>query len=239
VEPVDIYIYVITIFTLALELVAGSLVIKKYFEHKHPTLLYYGLSFIFVASPWMAYAVNFTIYLISGSEISIQAFYLIGYSTVLLASASWVIGTFTLIYTHLLKLMKMIMGSLLVIYYVFFLIFIFTNMDLIGTTVGFWKIQYGIFTQLFITVALLTFLVTILLFVWDARESPDPEIRLKAKLLLFMGIFFGVASGIEIVPFFSPVLVIVSRTMLSLAAICLYMGTVLPAWAKKLFLRTK
>ena len=224
---------------MAITYVSGIAIIKKYFENKHPTMLYYGLSFIFVTSPWIVYVVNFSVYLIFSSELTIEVFYLIGYSTVLLASASWVIGTFTLIYTHLLRLMKRVMGFLIVIYYTFFLIFVFTRMDLIGTTVGFWKIQYGIFTQFFITVALLSFLVTIILFVWNARESPDPEIRLKAKLLLFMGIFFGVASGIEIVPFFSPVLVIVSRTMLSLAAICLYLGTLLPDWAKKLFLRTK
>ena len=237
-EPIDIYIYVITVITMAIAIVAGSIIIKKYFEHKHPTLLYYGLAFIFVTSPWMAYIVNYTAYLISGSEISIEAFYLIGYSTVLLAAATWVLGTLPLIYTHSLKLVKVLIGILLATYYVLFIFFVFTNMDLIGTTVGYWKIQYGIFTQIFITVALLIFTVTILLFVWNVRESPDREIRLKAKLLFLMGVFFAISSGIEIVPFFSPALVIVSRTMLSLAAICLYTGTLLPEWAKKLFLRS-
>ena len=238
-EPLDVYIYVITIITMAIAFAAGGIIIKIYFRHKHPTLLYYGLAFIFVTSPWDAYIVNYTVYLMAGSEISIQAFYLIGYSTVLLAAAAWVIGTFKLIYTHLLKLMKMLMASLLVIYYVFFIILVFTNMGLIGTTVGFWKIQYGIFTQFFITLALLIFTVTILLFVWNARESEDPEARMKAKLFLLMGLCFAIASGIEIVPTFSPALVIVSRTLLSFAAIFLYMAVVMPAWAKKLLFRTK
>jgi hypothetical protein len=134
--------------------------------------------------------------------------------------------------------MKILMACLLAIYYVFFIFLVFTNMDLVGTTVGFWKIQYGIFTQVFITLALLIFTVTILLFVWNARESEDPEARLKAKIFLLMGVSFAIASGIEIVPFFSPALVIVSRTLLSLAAIFLYMAVVMPAWVKKLLLKT-
>ena len=129
------------------------------------------------------------------------------------------------------------MACLLVIYYIFFLTLVFTNMDLIGTTVGFWKIQYGVFTQIFITLALLIFTVTILLFVWNAWESEDPESRLKARLFLLMGLSFAIASGIEIVPFFSPSLVVVSRTMLSFAAICLYVAVVMPTWAKKLFMK--
>ena len=131
------------------------------------------------------------------------------------------------------------MACLLAIYYVFFIYLVFTNMDLVGTTVGFWKIQYGIFTQVFITLALLIFTVTILLFVWNARESEDPESRLKAKIFLLMGVCFAIASGIEIIPFFSPALVIVSRTMLSFAAVFLYIAVVMPSWAKKLFMRKK
>ena len=235
-DPVDIYIYVITTITIGIALVAAGIIIKIYVKHKHPTLLYYGVAFICVTSPWVAYIVNYTVYLISGSEISIQAFYLIGYSTVLLAAAAWVIGTFRLIYTHLLKLMKMLMIILLAIYYIFFITLVFTNMELIGTTVGFWKIQYGVFTQVFITLALLIFTVTILLFVWNAWESEDPETRLKARLFLLMGLSFAIASGIEIVPFFSPALVIVSRTTLSFAAIFLYSAVVMPTWAKKLFM---
>jgi len=223
---------------MAIAFVAGGVIIKIYFKHKHPTLLYYGVAFICVTSPWDAYIVNYTAYLISGSEISIQAFYLIGYSTVLLAAAAWVIGTFRLIYTHLLKIMKILMACLLTLYYMLFIILVFTNMDLVGTTVGFWKIQYGIFTQVFITLALLIFTVTILLFVWNARESEDPEARLKAKIFLLMGVSFAIASGIEIVPFFSPALVIVSRTLLSLAAIFLYMAVVMPTWVKRLFIKT-
>ena len=238
-DPLDIYIYVITIITMAIAFLAGSIIIKIYFKHRHPTLLYYGIAFICVTSPWDAYIVNYTAFLITGSEISIQAFYLIGYSTVLLAAAAWVIGTFKLIYTHLYRLMKILMICLLAIYYVFFILLVFTNMDLVGTTVGFWKIQYGVFTQVFITLALLIFTVTILLFVWNARESEDPEARLKAKIFLLMGVSFAIASGIEIVPFFSPALVIVSRTLLSLAAIFLYMAVVMPAWVKKLLLKTK
>ncbi len=237
-DPLDIYIYVITIITMAIAFVAGGVIIKIYFKHKHPTLLYYGVAFMCVTSPWDAYIVNYTAYLISGSEISIQAFYLIGYSTVLLAAAAWVIGTFRLIYTHLLKIMKILMACLLTLYYMLFIILVFTNMDLVGTTVGFWKIQYGIFTQVFITLALLIFTVTILLFVWNARESEDPEARLKAKIFLLMGVSFAIASGIEIVPFFSPALVIVSRTLLSLAAIFLYMAVVMPTWVKRLFIKT-
>jgi len=223
---------------MAIAFVAGGVIIKIYFKHKHPTLLYYGVAFMCVTSPWDAYIVNYTAYLISGSEISIQAFYLIGYSTVLLAAAAWVIGTFRLIYTHLLKIMKILMACLLTLYYMLFIILVFTNMDLVGTTVGFWKIQYGIFTQVFITLALLIFTVTILLFVWNARESEDPEARLKAKIFLLMGVSFAIASGIEIVPFFSPALVIVSRTLLSLAAIFLYMAVVMPTWVKRLFIKT-
>ena len=235
--PIDIYIYSITIFQVLCAVVVGLLAIRKYFRYKHPALFYFGLSFLLVNTPWLAYIVNYTFYLFTEKVLTLEIFYLIGYLGPVSCAAAWVLAIFNSIHKRYLNSVTIFLIITLVIYYIFFIILLNTRMDLIGDVVGFWKIQYGAFLQVFISGSLAAFIITTILFGLNARKTNDKEIQFKAVVFFLMTIFFSSGSLIEIIPFIDVALASVSRTLITLSSFSIYISVVYPRWIQKLVLK--
>lgn len=119
-----------------------------------------------------------------------------------------------------------------------FYYFLLTDITLIGTFINPYVISFSLFTQLYIIISLITFISTGLLFAISCFKSDNPEIKLKAKLLMVA--FISFAIGAILSNFVLDILIIaIGMMVLAVSAIEFYMGYILPDWTKKLLLKNK
>ena len=86
---------------IIISFIVGIKLLMKYFTHKQNTLLFAGLSWIFIVSPWFNTGFNFLYVIIAGVSMSDQLYLLLGYFWIPFPLVFWLI-----VYTEL-KLKKM------------------------------------------------------------------------------------------------------------------------------------
>ena len=91
--------------------------------------------------------------------------------------------------------------------------------------------------SLFLIIFIIILIITGVLFALKSMTSSYPEVRLKGKFILIAFISFTTGAVIEALFVLEPVIVVFTRTILTLSAIMFYLGFILPDKVKKLFLK--
>ena len=93
--------------------------------------------------------------------------------------------------------------------------------------------------MVFLISFLLIVVVTGLLFANLSLKSKDAEVKLKGRLLVIAYIAFSIGAILDSSIPLDPVLIIITRIILIISAICWYGGFLLPKWMRKFLLKRK
>ncbi|MBD3339741.1 MAG: hypothetical protein GF353_11570 [Candidatus Lokiarchaeota archaeon] len=212
----------------------GIKLLLKYAKFKQKTLLYAGITWIFIVSPWFNTAINFIYVLVSGNSVSVQLYLLLGYIWVPLPLISWIILFTDLKYKEKqvpIVLITIIQG---IIYEIVFIYFIIIDYTVVGTMQGVFNDELTVFFIVYILAIMIIVLISGSIFALETIKSDKPDIRLKSKFLLLAWIFFFVGAILDAGLFqFTAILLIIVRILLITSAIEFYFGFFLPETIKK------
>ena len=191
-----------------------------------------------MVSPWYPASISFLMYLFTEEILSPEAYFIISFVFVPITLVCWMIAFTDLTDNKKQKLIVSFYFILCVIYYVFFFYFLyFTDQSLIGQLRGYTDVQYGAFVVSLYLIALVTALITGIIFARKSRHAENPEIRLKGNFILMAVIFYFIGSTLDAILPHNFLTFSIFRTLEILSAIFFYCGFILPNWVKKFLLK--
>ena len=226
------------IFAIIIVIVFSFIALKlmvKYFKFKDIKLIYLGCAIPFLSTPWWAISTTFVFILATGSPISPEIYFLIGYG-IPLGIILWLILFTELIYKERQKLILSIFTPFWILFFgVIFYMLLLTDVSLIGTFDRPLTPQMGLYLRIRSLVALIIVLVTGIIFYRESHKSINPEVKLKGTLfllgiLLYLGgTFTYVITQIAGLPliFLIPSLIVIDGAL------------TLPNWMRKILLKEK
>ncbi len=226
------FIFILISFIVAIKL------LLKYFTHKQSTLLFAGLTWIFMVSPWFNTGFNFLYVFIAGVSMSDQLYFLIGYFWIPFPLVAW-LALYTEFkyqkYHNKIIIITIIQG---IIYEIIFFYYLFTDISVIATKKGIFNDELTTPFLIYILVILVIAIITGFSFGFESFKSTNPEIKLKGKFILAAWLSFFIGALLDAGLFaFTTFLLILARLILMSSAIEFYFGFFLPRWVKKLLIK--
>ena len=136
-------------------------------------------------------------------------------------------------FRNLVIVLSVIMNLIFGLFYVFFL---FTDMSLIGYYSSLFEVSYGLFGIIYFTTYSIIFLITGFIFSFKCFISEISVVRLKGKFI-FIAFLLSSIGGIFTVITQNVFIDLLGRILVLLSSIFFYIGFVLPEWIKKKFLK--
>ncbi|MFX1497527.1 MAG: hypothetical protein ACFFBH_08375 [Promethearchaeota archaeon] len=234
--------------TLAFALISfilGILILQKYFKLRDKNLLYIGITWIFLISPWWPDAISFLLLIFSGGIINLPdpIYFFIANALIAPIFYTWAKAFTNLVISKNKKLKVVIVVGLTawaVIFEIFFLIFYFMDYNLIGIRQAVFYVEWIDFIDINLLLASVFFTITGLIFSGKALRSDSPEIKLKGVFLLIAFITFTIGAVFDVlfVGQYNEVTLIIARTFVIIAAFSFYIGFILPKFIKKMILKS-
>ncbi len=226
-------IFIIVIFFVGLHF------FLKYFKFHEKNLAYAGISWIGISITFLPEAINLIMILFFNSHLSIEVYFLIVFGFLPFTLLAWLILITNLMYRNKQKLLLIIYVLIFGILEVVFFYLLYNEIEYIGNYLTSFNIRFGLFSQIYLLISIITFEIPGFLFAHRGLKSDDPEIKLKGRFLLLALILFAVAAVLEVVAPWTVVVVISVRILLILSSFAFYYGFVLPNFIKKLFLNVE
>ncbi|MHA1150641.1 MAG: hypothetical protein ACTSR8_20665 [Promethearchaeota archaeon] len=216
----------------------GIRILSKYFKYKQINLLYVGLTFILLWSAWWPSSISFITYLVNQEGLPFEAYIFIGNFFLPFALLTWMIPMCNLLEVRdsTKKLALIFSFAYCIIFDIIVIYFVFNPADL-----GYLRNPlvpiYSIAFYMLIMPLILIVVLLGLKFAFKSLKAGDKEIRLKGKFLLnsFIIISLGVLLEIFLLGDFY---LLISRTIIIIGLILLYIGFIMPIRIKKLILKS-
>jgi hypothetical protein len=225
---------------ITISFIVGIKLLLKYKTHKQLSILFAGLAWTLIVSPWFNSGFNLLYVIVNGASMSDPVYLLIGYIWVPIPLIFWLQLFTTLKYKSKQKMILIITILNTIVYEIIFLYYIFTDFTFIGVKTGLFNDELTLPYVLYVSVILIVAVITGFLFGIESFKSENPEIKLKGKFLItaWASFFIGALldAGLGALDPFSIVLV---RLLLISSAIEFYCGFFLPNLVKNLFLKSK
>ncbi len=237
-EPLEISNGILMLILDTISIAVGLLIISKYFGHerKFKALLYVGLAWIFMVSPWYSGALSFIIVLVTGEYLSAEAYMIIGNIFIPIALVLWLAAFTELVYKKGQKLIVLIFCIYGVIFCLIFFILLALDPLLIGTVRGI-DVKYNTFIAVYYLTLEGIILITGYLFTKQSLRSENPEIRLKGKFLMLAFILFVIGSTLNALLALDYVTLVIFRGFEIASSVSFYLGFILPEPIKKIFIK--
>ena len=226
---------------IVIALILSGIFISKYLKLAMREFFFIGLALIGMAGPWFPEALGFVIIAITGGGLSDQfylnsviAIYIIFTAYLPVAIMSWLTAIMKLLN---IKKRKLILIVLLIIFIAFEITF-FTlaaiNLELIGTFVDPFNSMESLFIEVFYISILIILLLSGFIFSIKSIKSKIPKVQLKGKILL-IGFIMFIIGGLLPYLVYDLVGLIITRIIVLLSAVLIYIGFLLPNFILKLF----
>jgi len=250
-DPVDYLQGSLSLIFVIISLIIGLIILSKYPKSKNKNLILVGLTWWFLATPWVPDSVSFLMNVFVQQSLPIGLYFIFGNVFLPLALICWITAIADMIYKKRKILSVTLISILGVIFEIIFFYLLLTDIDLLGVINPLrpFSADLGIFLTVSFLLTTLIMLVTGLIFARKSLRSENKDIRLKGKLLRAAFISFTVAVVLEKVarslligvvftdpnlPILSIMLVVV-RVLLMLSAFEFYGGFILPRWIQAIF----
>lgn len=229
---------IFTLIYIGIVLFVGVKVISKYFSIKDKTFLYAGIGFIGVAFPWSGVAINFIsiVFFDVVPSMEIHFFFHGGMGGAFLFF--WIMAILNLSGIQPEKREKYLIfiGVVAFIVEIVYLSLIFYDTDILGTLLNEIQMDYAPFNEVYLLTQLIIVLISGFWLASKSLKSENDRIKIKGRLLLFGFILFPIASTLEVLVPFVPI-IIIGRLLALISLIFTYGGLILPKWMEKLFLK--
>ena len=192
-----------------------------------------------MSEPWWPHVASFFIALSTGELLDSQTFFLLGYGFVPITIFVWSLALTDLLYEQQKKLILGLAILFGLSMESIFLYLLWTQPQYIGTVTGHFDVNYAPFMVFYQVILVIIILSNGTIFALKSLKSPNPEVRLKGKLLLAAFYSFSLGGVLDIMSPFSLITLIIARLLLFSSAFEFYGGFILPRWMRSLFLRNE
>ena len=237
VDSIFLAMGIISIILVLSSTFVGILLIYKYTIYKYRPFLFWGLCWIVIMKGWWIYAINFMLVLMGEDYISAEISGIVGYGLEPISFILWMIAWIEVTYKEKLKITLIILICFAIFYQIIFWSLFLTDPSLVVESRGVFDYTSTGIIQLITFFELIVFLVLSTVLFYKGHKTVDKEIRVKSTIflvqiiLIFIGMMLDVAfGGFEIF--------IISRILMILSPIFLYISQVFPKWARKIFLKS-
>ncbi len=239
-QPIEILNGTLSLIFVVISTYIGIKIVSKYREYKQRLFILVGLTWILLCEIWWASSISFLVALVNGVGLSPQIYFLIGNLLVPVTILIWLTAFTTFLDVN--KRNKKIILISIAIYGIIFEIFLFysllTDITLFGRLDGPVFAVYTLFVTAFLISILLIFSITGILFARESLKSDNPEAKLKGKIFIVAVLSFTIGATLDalrrrIPAELLPLLLIITRIILTSSSIEFYFSFILPDWIKK------
>jgi len=236
-SPIEILHGTFTLIFVLFSIFLGIRILLRYFQVKDTSFLLVGLTWIFMSSGWFGSGFSFLSILLFKNPLDTFTYFFIGNAFIPIAIVCWVWFTIPMIFPEKRKSIIVIYILIYILFEILLIIFLIVDYTLVGEIKGIFFFQPSIFILLFQVFAILTALVTGILFARESMRSDKEKIRWKGKLLLLAFILFTVGAIMDAVFPLNPILLVIVRSILIASSVSYYLGFILPKWLEKLLIK--
>lgn len=219
--------------------IVGLRIISKYFTYKERTLLTVGLAWVFITSAWWVSAFQFVLIALVDYKFTPYLYLLIENAFTPFAIIFWIYS-----FCALMKLKSQkIIVSLYVIICAIFEVILFTllsiDTELVGTGIeeGIFASQLTDFFIAFQIFAILSIVITGIIFSRKSLRSDKPDIKWKGVFLLIAFLSIATGAAFEAIFILGPIELILVRILLISASFEFYFGFFLPKSIAKIVIK--
>ncbi len=216
-------------------LLIGTKILSKYIQYKQKVLLYIGFTWIFLSCPWYPAGISFIMFLVTRRYLNPVIYMIIGNIFIPIAIILWLVAFTDLVWKKKHKIVIPIFMAYSAVFYVIFFYLLSIDPLLIGDVKGI-DVQYNTFIVFYTITILIVIIFTAILFILEAMKSDNPEIQLKGKFLLLAFALFIVGALLDSILGLNYIILLITRGFQITAGISFYLGFILPAKVKKIFL---
>jgi len=230
---VDILNGCFSLIFVCVSVVIGLKIASKFFEIKQRMFILVGLGWAGICSPWWPSSISFACYLLTGKGLEPYIYFFIGNAFLHIFITLYLIGLTDMIFHNYQKLIVSIFVAVGVVFEIYFLYYLFTDTSQIGELKGLFDVTYKSIVMLYLIFCMLSIFIPGILFALKTLKSESREVKLKGKLLVlaFFGYFFGAIFDAALT--LTPLILILTRSILISSSILFYLGFLLPNFIKK------
>ncbi|HEA71201.1 hypothetical protein LCGC14_0492020 [marine sediment metagenome] len=231
---------VFTLFYIAVVFIVGFIIILRYFQVRNKTFLYTGIGFIGIAFPWSGVALNFisSVFFSVVPPMELHFFLHGGFSAIFLFFWLMAILNLTGISSQKREKYLTIIGIIAFVVEIMYLSLIFYDTAILGVLINDIQVDYAPFSEIYLIFEMIIILMSGFWLAKKSLKSDDKKIRLKGKLLFSGFLLFPLATALEVLVPFIPI-IILARILVIITMLLIYGGLILPKWMERLFLKKK
>ena len=234
--PVDILNGIFGLVYIIIATIVGFSIISKYYKNKNINLLYVGILYIFLGSPWWGITSSFIAALFNnGVGLPLEIILLLSFIPLPTGLLFWMLAFSNFLYQEKKSMTMFAITAFTIYYWVhFLLVYIINGADalaILESPVDTRSVNVLFVINIFAFIAIL--LITGMMFAWKTMKIDDPETKLKGKLLLIAFPAFSIGAILDAAVRITAITLIIFRSLLIVSAIFFYAGFILPEWFKK------
>ncbi|MHA1488833.1 MAG: hypothetical protein ACTSRI_04165 [Promethearchaeota archaeon] len=216
-------------------IIVGLRIILKAVSLKRKELITVGLTYIFACSAWWGVAFQFISYGFFDFKLDTLSYLFVANVFIPIGLVCWVYSFCDIMNPNLKKKFLIVITLICFCWEIFLIYFLFINIEIVGVLEGVFDSKHTIFSLIFIIFAILTFLITGVIFSLKSMKIDDIAIKWKGRFLLIAWISFTVGAVLDAAIALTEITLIIVRLILILSAIEYYLGFFLPkGFAEKL-----
>ncbi|MFX0071653.1 MAG: hypothetical protein ACFFAO_11235 [Candidatus Hermodarchaeota archaeon] len=145
-----------TIFVV-ISVILGTMILLKYFKYKQRDLIFVGITWIGMSFPWLPDAVNLFLIVFFNTTLNEAVYFFIVIGLLPIPLFTWLIAFTDLIKIETKKIILVIFLITSVIFEIFFVLILLTDVALVGRFVGIFQPEYTILFQIYFLIIIVIF----------------------------------------------------------------------------------
>jgi hypothetical protein len=220
-----------------ISLIISIRIFAKYYQYRSKNFLLVGLVWFFLSSPWWGNAISFFTWMFYEEEINVFLDLFLGNIFLVVSLVTWVYIFTSLVYKNLRKKVVSVYSGISVVYELFLILFFFIDYKIIGDSTGRFNTEHNVYPFVFQIFAIITMLITGILFARESMKSPDPKNKWKGRFLLLAFISFTIAATFDAAIPMDALTLVIIRSILISSALWYYLGFFIPDKMVKFLIR--
>ena len=212
-----------------ISLILGIRILLKYFSLKHSQLVPVGLTWIFMSSSWWPPSISFILIILFGFGLNQFWYLFISTASLPIGLICWIYSFCLHAYPHLKKKIVLTYLVICVIYEIFLIIFLLIDPEIVGTMEGSVNSRHNLFALIFDIFAIMSALITGIIFARILMKSESSAIKLKGVFLLLAFISLTIGAILDAAITMNAITLVLVRIVLMSSAIEYYMSFLLPS----------
>jgi len=209
-------------------IIIGLRIIWKANSLKRNELITVGFSWILISSAWWGVALQFITYGFFNYRLTAFQYLFVANIFIPFAICCWIYAFCQILNPKLKKSLFLIYVAICIIWEIYLIVGLSINTEIIATIEGTFDSKHSTTTLIFVIFAILSFLITGVIFSIKSMKVDDPEIKWKGRFLFLAWILFTIGALLDAALSPTPLTLIIVRLILITSSISFYLGFFLP-----------